>query len=70
VNGGRERFDNFCGLCATCRHRRIVHSAKGSNFTLCERSFAELARFAKYPRLPVLRCDGYEVPASEAGEKA
>jgi hypothetical protein len=70
VNGGRERFDNFCGLCATCRHRRIVRSAKGSDFTLCERSFAEPARFAKYPRLPVLRCDGHETLMSGAGEKA
>jgi len=60
VNGGREHSDPETGLCATCRHRRVVRSAKGSVFTLCERSFAEPTRFVKYPRLPVLRCDGFE----------
>jgi hypothetical protein len=49
------------GCCADCSHARVVRSAKGSIFTLCERSFAEPTRFAKYPRLPVLRCEGYEV---------
>jgi hypothetical protein len=53
------------GLCATCRHSRVVRSAKGSVFTLCERSFAEPTRFAKYPRLPVVRCDGFEARESQ-----
>lgn len=48
------------GLCAACRHARAIVSAKGSEFWLCERSKTEPARFAKYPRLPVLRCEGFE----------
>jgi hypothetical protein len=47
------------GLCAACRHSRVVQSARGSTFYLCRRAESD-ARFAKYPRLPVLRCAGYE----------
>jgi hypothetical protein len=46
------------GLCATCVHVRVVESAKGSQFVLCELSKTD-ARFPKYPRLPVLVCVGY-----------
>jgi hypothetical protein len=47
------------GLCDTCQHARIVASAKGSQFVLCERSRTD-ARFPKYPALPVRECAGYE----------
>ena len=53
------------GLCATCRHVRVVGSSKGSTFHLCGRS-GEDARYAKYPRLPVMRCEGYEDASEEA----
>jgi hypothetical protein len=46
------------GLCATCRHARTVDGAR-SQFWLCERSRTD-ATFPRYPRLPVLRCRGYE----------
>jgi hypothetical protein len=70
MNGGRERSDNYRGWCATCRHRRAVRTTRGSEFTLCERSFAEPARFAKYPRLPVVRCNGFEAALGpREGEK-
>jgi hypothetical protein len=46
------------GLCASCRHGRVVVSARGSEFQLCALS-ARDPRFVKYPRLPVLRCAGY-----------
>jgi hypothetical protein len=42
------------GLCAECRHRRVVRSKKGSVFTLCEHP-----ALPKYPALPVMRCDGF-----------
>jgi hypothetical protein len=29
-------------------------------FSLCERSKAEPERYPRYPRLPVLACDGHE----------
>lgn len=51
--------DRRDGLCATCAHARRVTSARGSTFVLCERSQSD-RRYAKYPPLPVLRCDGYE----------
>jgi len=50
--------DPEVGLCATCKHCRIVQSAR-STFRLCTRSFTD-ERFRRYPPLPVLRCIGYE----------
>jgi hypothetical protein len=51
------------GLCASCRHVRVVQSSHGSTFYLCRLSEVD-ARFAKYPRLPVLKCAGYESSAN------
>jgi len=54
------------GLCERCLHSRRVGSARGSEFLLCllhERD----ARYAKYPRLPVLRCPGYLAKPPEQG---
>jgi hypothetical protein len=53
------------GLCDSCRHQRLIPNTRGSVFSLCERSRTEPERFVRYPRLPVLRCEGYE---SRAGE--
>ena len=47
------------GLCFHCRHARIVISRAESRFYLCKRSRIDPA-YPKYPRLPVLQCDGYE----------
>jgi hypothetical protein len=47
------------GLCARCRHARIVETPRGSTFYLCRRAEID-ARFPKYPRLPVIRCAGFE----------
>jgi len=47
------------GLCALCRHARVIRSAKDSEFWLCERSKHDL-RFAKYPALPRRACEGFE----------
>jgi hypothetical protein len=46
------------GLCATCAHRRAITSRRGSMFVLCGKSAAD-PRFPRYPRLPVVRCDGF-----------
>jgi hypothetical protein len=56
------------GLCDTCRHQQIVPNTRGSVFSLCRRSRAEPERFARYPRLPVLRCSGYERSQGKAPE--
>ncbi|MCA1554416.1 MAG: hypothetical protein LC737_08560 [Chloroflexi bacterium] len=47
------------GLCRTCLNHRVITSSKGSNFYLCALSERD-PRFPKYPRLPVVRCDGYD----------
>jgi hypothetical protein len=47
------------GLCATCRHARRIENDRGSLFLRCELSLPD-SRFPKYPRLPVLACDGYQ----------
>lgn len=55
------------GLCAACAHARLVTSARGASFVLCGLSRTD-ERFAKYPRLPVLACVGFEAP--EQGREA
>jgi hypothetical protein len=47
------------GLCAACRHAHVVRSSHGSTFYRCQLAETD-PRFSKYPRLPVLRCAGYE----------
>jgi hypothetical protein len=60
ANDDRSAEDaRSAGLCASCRSARKIVSAKGSVFWLCERATVEAA-FSKYPRLPVLRCRGFE----------
>jgi hypothetical protein len=51
--------DGTPGLCAVCRHARVVISGRGSRFLLCERSRVD-PRFPRYPPLPVIRCAGFD----------
>jgi hypothetical protein len=46
-------------LCDACRFARRVESRRGSVFLLCRRSEVD-PRFPRYPRLPVIRCAGFE----------
>ena len=46
------------GLCDSCAHVRLITSAKGSRFYLCNKSLTDPA-FPKYPGIPVLSCAGY-----------
>jgi len=50
--------DDRVGLCARCRHSRTVPS-RTSVFWMCELSKTD-PRFAKYPRLPVVACVGFQ----------
>lgn len=57
------------GLCLGCRHARVVETPR-SRFWRCGLAATD-ARFARYPRLPVIACSGYqpaEEEAPEAGE--
>jgi len=47
------------GLCASCRHGRVIESDRGSRFWLCERSRTDPS-FPRFPPLPVRTCRGYE----------
>jgi hypothetical protein len=59
VTGSEDFNKQNAGLCADCQHARRIESDRGSVFVMCELSFTD-SRFPKYPRLPVLACDGYE----------
>lgn len=52
------------GLCAACRHVKVIQSARGSFFIMCGLAKTD-PRFSKYPVLPVLRCIGYEPQLEE-----
>jgi hypothetical protein len=45
-------------LCEICAWMREVTTPKGSRFLLCQLSKTDPA-YPKYPRQPVVRCDGY-----------
>ena len=47
------------GLCGACLHSRLIRTARGTTFRLCERSSVDV-RFRRYPPLPVLDCPGFE----------
>jgi GrpB-like predicted nucleotidyltransferase (UPF0157 family) len=53
-----KQAQTAAGLCANCVNARRVKSERGSTFWLCQLSVTD-TRFAKYPRLPVLSCEGY-----------
>ncbi|HET9162069.1 MAG TPA: hypothetical protein VFN89_01320 [Solirubrobacterales bacterium] len=50
------------GLCDGCVHQQLVPNTRGSVFSLCRRSREDPA-YPRYPRVPVLRCAGYEPPS-------
>ena len=46
------------GLCATCRHAMLRPTRRGTTYLRCGLASID-GRFPKYPRLPVLTCEGY-----------
>jgi hypothetical protein len=59
-----ENEERRVGLCTDCEHARRIESDRGSVFWRCELSATD-PRFPKYPRLPVLECDGYKRSVQE-----
>jgi len=56
----KERAEETkAGLCGSCKHTQVNKSDRGSVFYFCRLSSSD-ARFPKYPRLPVVTCEGYE----------
>jgi len=57
------------GLCARCRHARVIRNDRGSAFYRCGRSERD-PRFPKYPRLPVRVCEGFVRQDAPLGQRA
>lgn len=55
------------GLCASCRHMRLVTNDRGSVFVRCAYAAVDPA-FAKYPRLPVMACAGHQPHDGASGD--
>ena len=47
------------GLCADCQHAERITSSRATTFYMCRLSLVD-PRYPKYPRLPVLTCEGYK----------
>jgi len=45
-------------LCESCASMREVITPKGSRFLLCKLAITD-PDYPKYPKQPVVRCDGY-----------
>lgn len=56
-----ERLGGQPGRCRSCRHARLKASER-SVFLRCSLADTD-PRFPRYPRLPVVACDGYEPAA-------
>jgi len=59
-------LDKRIGLCSMCVFARVVTSARGSRFRLCRLSRTDPS-FVRYPRLPVLECEGYQAVTQGSG---
>jgi hypothetical protein len=46
-------------LCEKCRLMREIVTSRGSRFLLCQLSMSNAA-YPKYPRQPIVHCDGYQ----------
>ena len=47
------------GLCASCQHAKLNATNRGTAYLRCTRAAWD-SRLPRYPRLPVLECEGYE----------
>jgi hypothetical protein len=57
-NDGQAAAARRGGLCPYCQNVKLITSAKGSTFLLCQLSSND-PRFPKYPPQPVARCSGF-----------
>ena len=66
-NQSNRKLSTQVGLCATCRHMKMIRSDRDAIFYLCRRAHTD-ERFSKYPALPVLQCIGYEAKSVDEFE--
>jgi hypothetical protein len=43
------------GLCAHCKHQKLIKSGRGSQFSMCRLGLKD-PNWPKYPRMPVSDC--------------
>jgi len=55
---GNSREEHV-GLCARCKHVKLIRSNRGSDFYQCLRAAVD-PTYARYPVLPKLECQGFE----------
>jgi hypothetical protein len=51
------------GLCDTCHWQKVIRNTRGSTFSMCRHP-----ELPKYPRLPVMECQGFK-PRYSASSK-
>jgi len=56
-------FDPAVGLCSLCQQARVVRSARGARFWLCEGANADPS-LRKYPALPRTDCHAFDSDVS------
>jgi hypothetical protein len=54
------------GLCAACTHAKVNQTRRGPAYLRCLRASWD-ERLARYPRLPVSACPGFEPSGSYSG---
>jgi propionyl-CoA synthetase len=47
------------GLCAACQHAKLNETRRGTAYLRCMRAAWD-TRLVRYPRLPVVRCVGFD----------
>lgn len=58
--GAYDTSDSTIGLCARCSHAQPVpHPRQGEPYVQCALSKDD-QKYPRYPRLPVMSCDGFE----------
>jgi len=56
------------GLCTSCRYcNQTKHPRGGAPYYRCLRA-NEDPRYKRYPRIPVLECDGYEEDSGQVAD--
>lgn len=56
-------------LCERCARVRDIRTPRGSRFLLCQRALADDS-YPKYPRQPVIRCEGFEARPAGVNDPA
>ena len=59
-DSARRKLGAAPGLCGTCVHAKLNETHRGTAYLRCTRAAWD-PRLPRYPRLPVLECEGFEL---------